>query len=56
MVVAAKVLAVTAQDLFSNPAVIQEAKEDLKKRLEGQTYHSNIPTGQKPPLDYRKIE
>ena len=56
MVVAAKVLAVTAQDLFTNPAIIQEAKDDLKKRLEGQSYHSNIPAGQKPPLDYRKIE
>jgi aminobenzoyl-glutamate utilization protein B len=56
MVVAAKVLAVTAEDLFTNPVLIQEAKAELQRRLKGQTYRSNIPADQKPPLDYRKSE
>ena len=55
MVLAAKALALTAQDLFADPKLRAAAKEDFAKRLEGQQYHSQIPANQKPPLDYRKL-
>ena len=54
MMVATKTLALTAMDLFTTPALIQEAKA---------AYHKQIPSGwsykpllgdRKPPLDYRK--
>ncbi len=53
MVVAAKVLAVTGADLFTHPQLIREAKLDFARRMAGKTYKSEIPDGQKPPLDYR---
>jgi aminobenzoyl-glutamate utilization protein B len=54
MVVASKVLAMTAVDLFTNPQLVEAAKADFARELAGKTYHSVIPEGQKPPLDYRK--
>lgn len=53
MVVASKVLALTAMDLFTSPPLISAAKADFAKELAGKTYHSSIPEGQKPPLNYR---
>jgi len=53
MLVAAKALAVTGADLFANPQLIQDAKKDFARQLTGKTYKSEIPAGQKPPLDYR---
>ena len=53
MLVAAKALALTGADLFSNPQLIQDAKKDFDRQLAGKTYKSEIPAGQKPPLDYR---
>ncbi len=53
MLVAAKALAVTGADLFANPQLIQEARQDFTRQLAGKTYKSEIPAGQKPPLDYR---
>jgi len=53
MFVAAKALAMTGADLFSNPQLIQDAKKDFARQLAGKTYKSAIPSGQKPPLDYR---
>jgi aminobenzoyl-glutamate utilization protein B len=55
MLVAARALAVTGADLFSNPQLIQDAKTDFAHRLAGKTYKSEIPSGQKPPLDYRQF-
>jgi aminobenzoyl-glutamate utilization protein B len=54
MLVAAKALAITGADLFSNPQLIQDAKDDFQRQLKGKTYQSAIPVGQKPPLNYRK--
>lgn len=48
MVVAAKTLALTALDLFSDPALLKQAQDDFKKRLGGQSYRSLIPAGAKP--------
>jgi len=53
MLVAAKALAITGADLFSNPQLIRDAKKDFAHQLAGKTYKSEIPSGQKPPLDYR---
>src|SRR5581483_4235847 len=48
MLVAAKAIALTAADLFSEPQVIEEAKADFHKQLQGRVYESQIPDGQKP--------
>jgi aminobenzoyl-glutamate utilization protein B len=53
MVVASKVLALTAIDLFSNSVLVQAARADFDSKLRGKTYHSFIPAGQKPPINYR---
>jgi aminobenzoyl-glutamate utilization protein B len=53
MVAAAKVLAITAADLFSNPQLVADAKADFQHETAGKVYKSVIPLGQKPPLDYR---
>jgi aminobenzoyl-glutamate utilization protein B len=53
MVVAAKALAITGIDLFTNPQLIADAKADFRKQIQGKIYKSAIPEGQKPPLDYR---
>jgi aminobenzoyl-glutamate utilization protein B len=54
MVTAAKAIAATGVDLFSNPQLVKDAKADFRHQLEGKSYESVIPAGQKPPLDYRK--
>jgi aminobenzoyl-glutamate utilization protein B len=53
MVVAAKVLALTAADLLTNPQMVTAAKADFAKELQGKTYRSAIPEGQKPLVNYR---
>jgi aminobenzoyl-glutamate utilization protein B len=53
MVVAAKALAITGIDLLTNPQLVADAKADFRKQMQGKTYKSAIPEGQKPPLDYR---
>jgi aminobenzoyl-glutamate utilization protein B len=54
MVVAAKALAATAADLFSNRQLVADAKADFQKQLKGAVYKSVVPAGQAPPLDYRR--
>jgi aminobenzoyl-glutamate utilization protein B len=54
MVVAAKALALTAIDLFTSSQLVADAKADFQKQMQGKTYQSAIPEGQKPPLNYRK--
>ena len=53
MNVAARVLAVSAWDLMTKPAVLKEAKAELDRRLGERKYQSLMLKGQKPPLDYR---
>jgi aminobenzoyl-glutamate utilization protein B len=53
MVVAAKAIALTALDLFTDPALVQAAKDDFKKQLAGKSYYTAIPTQQKPLINYR---
>jgi aminobenzoyl-glutamate utilization protein B len=53
MMVAAKTLALTAMDLFTDPAQVKAARDDYEKRRSGFEYRSRVPEGQKPPLTYR---
>ncbi len=53
MLVAAKAIAFTAADLFADPALVQAARADFEAKMKGKAYRSQIPEGQKPPLDYR---
>jgi aminobenzoyl-glutamate utilization protein B len=49
MLQAAKIMACTAVELINNPALIAEAKNEWKERLDGETYVSLIPEGTNPP-------
>jgi aminobenzoyl-glutamate utilization protein B len=53
MVVAAKVLALSAWELLTTPSEVDAARESFRKRLEGKAYRSRLPAAQKPPLNYR---
>ncbi|MBI1311524.1 amidohydrolase [bacterium] len=50
---AAKVLAVSALDLFQQPGLIKAARADWTERMKGRNYTSLIPKGQKPPAKIR---
>jgi len=54
MIVAAKALAITGADLFTNRQLVLDAKSEFRRQLEGKKYQSVIPANQKPPLNYRK--
>lgn len=53
MMVAAKTLAGTAIDLFSNPILVQEAKEELKSRQGADFKYKSLLGDRKPALNYR---
>jgi hypothetical protein len=53
MIVAAKAVAATGADLFSDRQLVLDAKADFRRQMEGKIYQSVIPVGQKPPLNYR---
>jgi len=53
MMAAAKVLALTAIDLVTDPKQIEAAKASFEKRRAGFTYRSRLPADAKPPLTYR---
>ena len=53
MMVAAKTLALSAMDLFTDPAKVVAAKESFEKRKAGAEYRSRIPADHKAPLGYR---
>ncbi len=54
MLLAARVLAHTARDLFTQPDLLQRAQAEHQRRLEGRAYQPLIRPDQKPPLDYRR--
>ncbi|MCC7419215.1 MAG: amidohydrolase [Planctomycetaceae bacterium] len=54
MMLAARVLAASAWDLFTNPEAINEAKTEQARRLGEQKYFTLMEPGAKPPLEYRK--
>jgi aminobenzoyl-glutamate utilization protein B len=53
MMVAAKTLALTAMDLFTDPGQVKAARDSFEKRRAGFEYKSRVPADQKPPLNYR---
>ncbi len=53
MILAARVLAATAQDLFQDPKTLEGARAEYRRRLEGRAYKSLLGDNEKPPLDYR---
>jgi aminobenzoyl-glutamate utilization protein B len=53
MNLAARTLAATAWDLFTDPQLIKDAKVEHTKRLGGRKYEAMLEKDQKPPLDYR---
>jgi aminobenzoyl-glutamate utilization protein B len=53
MMVAAKVLALSAADLLQDQKLLREARADFQKRMKGRTYTTQIPEGQKPPKSIR---
>jgi len=54
MVLAARVLAATAWDLFHDPKLIADARTEHVQRLNGRDYRSLLLPGQDPPLNYRE--
>lgn len=54
IVYAAKVLAVSALDLFEKPALVQAAQADFTERMKNRKYTTLIPKGQKPPKNIRE--
>jgi aminobenzoyl-glutamate utilization protein B len=53
MSLAARTLAATAHDLFTDPKLVAAAKEEHTRRLAGRTYSPLLKKDQPPPLDYR---
>ena len=53
MIVAAKTMALTAIDLYSNPTIIAEAKEELLRRRGPDFKYTPLVGDREPPLDYR---
>ena len=53
MTLAAKTLAATVHDLFTDPKLIASAKEEHTRRMAGRTYVPLLEKDQRPPLDYR---
>jgi aminobenzoyl-glutamate utilization protein B len=53
MMLAARVLAAAAWDLYQDPKQIAAAKDEHRQRLAGRKYDSLLQPGQAPPLDYR---
>lgn len=53
LLVAAKVLALSAADLLQDPKVLKEAKADFDTRMKERHYTTKIPQGQKVPKTIR---
>ena len=53
MIVAAKTMALTAVELFSNPAILQAAKDELLRRRGRDFIYKPMVGDREPPLDYR---
>ena len=54
MLVAAKTLALTAVDLFLDPELIEEARNELKEKRGTSFEYHPLLGDRDPPLDYRK--
>ena len=52
---AAKTLAKSIIEILSNPSIIQDAHEDLNRRVGEDFIYQPLLGDRKPPLDYRKV-
>ena len=53
MIVAAKTMALSAVDLFTTPATLVQAKEELLRRRGSSFVYKSLVGDRTPPLDYR---
>jgi aminobenzoyl-glutamate utilization protein B len=53
MIVATKVMALSAVDLLTDPQALKEAKADFDQRMKDRKYTTKIPPGQKAPKTIR---
>jgi aminobenzoyl-glutamate utilization protein B len=53
LLVAAKVLALSAVDLLQDPHALQDARADFQERRKGREYTTKVPKGQKAPRAIR---
>jgi aminobenzoyl-glutamate utilization protein B len=54
MVLASKVLATAAVELFSDPSAIEEARREFEERRGPNFVYESLIGDRAPPLDYRK--
>ena len=54
MLNAAKTIAMTGIDLFSNPALLDQAKKEMADKTGPGFQYKSLIGERKPPLDYRK--
>ena len=54
MMLAAKVLATTARELYTNPNLIAKAKAEFRERRGADFVYRPLLGNREPPLDYRK--
>jgi aminobenzoyl-glutamate utilization protein B len=50
---AAQVMADTAQDIFKNPSILEDAKTEYKNRVGANFKYIPLLGDREPPLDYR---
>ena len=55
MMHAAKIMALAAMDLYSDPETLQKAQAEFKKAVEAHPYHSPIPEKVAPPRVYNPV-
>jgi len=53
LLVAAKMLALSAVDLLQDPQALQDARADFQERMKGRAYTTKVPKGQKAPRAIR---
>ena len=51
MLMAAKILALSAKELFTNPDLVRKAKEEFQAKIKNEPYVSPIPDGVKLPIN-----
>jgi len=56
MLVAAKTLALSAMDLFTDPEQVKAARASFDQRRAGYEYRARVPADHRPPLNYRDKE
>jgi aminobenzoyl-glutamate utilization protein B len=55
LIFAAKTIAGTALDLMTKPELLEKARDEFGKRMEGRTYRCPIPNEIQPPLEVARV-